>query len=315
MNNPVGILLSTYNGEMFVEKQIQSLLDQDYDNFRIYIRDDDSRDKTVEIIQRLVKSNPDKIVFLSNPSKTNLGIRESFEFLMKYASNKEKYFLYCDQDDFWVKNKLSLMLNSLLKLESEVSLNTPALSFSDMKVMNEEGECILGGYYKSHRLTKKDFLNGMYKGVVSGCLMIFNQAAIDLYFRHNRVHLHDYNMFVNVYIWGNIDYLNLELVYRIIHSGNAIGTETKISYKSLFFDLIKYFFNNRGYRKIVLKNYFLFSDVYVTKEIENICFSKGLYTSNYVNKMSYFDRKKWYYKYFKPFKWGLLNGAVNLALI
>ena len=48
----VAILLSTYNGERFLEQQLDSLLAQSHDNFIIVLRDDCSTDSTPSILQR-----------------------------------------------------------------------------------------------------------------------------------------------------------------------------------------------------------------------------------------------------------------------
>ena len=46
----IHILLSTYNGEKYIKKQLESLFQQEYEEFKVIIRDDGSTDKTVEII-------------------------------------------------------------------------------------------------------------------------------------------------------------------------------------------------------------------------------------------------------------------------
>ena len=46
----VSILLAVYNGEKYLQKQIESILAQSFKEFKIIIRDDGSTDKSVEII-------------------------------------------------------------------------------------------------------------------------------------------------------------------------------------------------------------------------------------------------------------------------
>lgn len=48
----VAICLSTYNGEKYIEEQLESLLHQTYSNIEIYVRDDSSSDKTKKILQK-----------------------------------------------------------------------------------------------------------------------------------------------------------------------------------------------------------------------------------------------------------------------
>ena len=48
----VAIVMSTYNGEKYIEEQLDSLFRQTYKNIEIYVRDDGSKDKTVEILKK-----------------------------------------------------------------------------------------------------------------------------------------------------------------------------------------------------------------------------------------------------------------------
>ena len=64
----VVVLLSAYNGEKYIREQIESILTQTYQNIRIYVRDDDSKDQTPDILKKYESEN--KIVLL----KVLLGV-------------------------------------------------------------------------------------------------------------------------------------------------------------------------------------------------------------------------------------------------
>ena len=55
------ILLATYNGEAYIGQQLDSLMEQDYCNFRILVSDDGSADATVSILDHYASSHPDRI--------------------------------------------------------------------------------------------------------------------------------------------------------------------------------------------------------------------------------------------------------------
>ena len=57
MSKKVAILLSTYNGEKYLREQIDSILAQTYDNFELIVRDDGSKDSTVEIVKEYMTKN------------------------------------------------------------------------------------------------------------------------------------------------------------------------------------------------------------------------------------------------------------------
>ena len=103
----VNILLSTYNGEQYLKEQVKSIQDQTYPDWQLLIRDDGSRDGTVEIIQELVAQD-ERIRFINQGAIENLGVIKSFHTLLKY----EKADLYCfsDQDDVWLPEKIALQV-------------------------------------------------------------------------------------------------------------------------------------------------------------------------------------------------------------
>ena len=61
--NSVDILLSTYNSSLYLHAQIESLLNQTCNNWKLYIRDDGSSDNTISIINEFVQKYNSKIIF------------------------------------------------------------------------------------------------------------------------------------------------------------------------------------------------------------------------------------------------------------
>lgn len=111
----VNILLSSYNGEKYIAEQLESLLEQDYDNFEIHIRDDGSTDGTVDVVKKYIEQFPDK-VFLYE--EQNVGYKKSFQWLMQHCGDAD-YFSFCDQDDHWYPNKVCRAVEFLEKYDNE----------------------------------------------------------------------------------------------------------------------------------------------------------------------------------------------------
>ena len=78
----IEILLSTYNGEKYVEELLESLNNQTYKDFNVIVRDDGSTDRTLDIIKKYRDTNSLPIHIL-NDSLGNLGSTLSFETLMR----------------------------------------------------------------------------------------------------------------------------------------------------------------------------------------------------------------------------------------
>ena len=86
MDKPkIHILLSTYNGEKYLKAQLDSIFEQTYKNFVLFIRDDGSSDHTVEIIQNYRKQNDfiaSRIRFVKGK---NVGWQRSFWLLLEQS--------------------------------------------------------------------------------------------------------------------------------------------------------------------------------------------------------------------------------------
>ncbi len=109
MNLPlVSIAMATYNGEKFVEQQIQSLLAQDYPNLEIVISDDCSQDRTWEILERYAALD-NRIRLL--PRTVNLGY--VVNFIRVFSECKGELISPCDQDDIWYPNKTSRLVEEM----------------------------------------------------------------------------------------------------------------------------------------------------------------------------------------------------------
>ena len=77
IEDKIDILMATYNGEKYIVEQIDSIINQTYKNWNLLIRDDNSTDRTLEIIKNYQKKDA-RIRILDN-NKVNLGIVKNFE--------------------------------------------------------------------------------------------------------------------------------------------------------------------------------------------------------------------------------------------
>ena len=122
----IEILMATYNGEKYISEQINSIINQTYKNWKLLIRDDGSKDETLEILKEYEKK--DKRINILRDTKGNLGFVKNFEELLKNSS--EEFIMFSDQDDYWLENKIELYINELIKL-SEIERKNPLLLHSN----------------------------------------------------------------------------------------------------------------------------------------------------------------------------------------
>lgn len=110
--------MCTYNGEDFIELQIQSILDQTHTDFKLIVVDDNSNDRTVEIIKKMML-NDQRIELHQN--KMNLGYFNNFLNGLDFV--KSDYLFFSDQDDIWAENKVEIQLADLMLEDDNVLMN------------------------------------------------------------------------------------------------------------------------------------------------------------------------------------------------
>ena len=105
-NTPlVSIAVCTYNGERFLSKQIDSIINQRYTNLEIVISDDCSRDSTRQLLQAYQEKDARIKLYLN---KQNLGYTKNFEHALNLCTGK--YIAFADQDDIWTPDKIDTMV-------------------------------------------------------------------------------------------------------------------------------------------------------------------------------------------------------------
>jgi len=212
----VTVLLSTYNGEQFLQQQLDSLYEQSYPNVKILVRDDGSSDSTREILESArLKGSIEQL-----EEHHNMGIPHSFFALLHHAAQtKTAYIAFCDQDDVWQPNKIERAV-SLLH-----SLDRPALYCSQVEVVNEQLQTIK----LSAEPRKIGFGNALVENIAMGCTIVLNRKAIDLLCQQalpNEVCIHDWWCYLVISCFGKVIFDDTALIKYRQHDGNAIGTPT-----------------------------------------------------------------------------------------
>ena len=122
----VAILMSVYNGKKYIRQQIESILQQTYDNITLIIRDDGSTDGTVDIIRELmVENKSSKQIMIMEDNTGNIGYAESFKRLAVDADGYD-YYAFCDQDDYWVMDRMEKVVQKLDSHANEAALYASA---------------------------------------------------------------------------------------------------------------------------------------------------------------------------------------------
>lgn len=122
--------ICTYNGEKYILEQLNSILNQSVKVDEIIICDDCSTDKTVEIVNSLVESNPRIIQFHIN--EETLRVNKNFEKALSLSTGD--YIFFSDQDDIWETNKVALILKIFKENPTAQGV------FSNAHLIDDEGK-------------------------------------------------------------------------------------------------------------------------------------------------------------------------------
>lgn len=163
----VTILMATYNGEKYIKKQIESLLNQKNVKINLLIRDDGSKDNTINILNDYQKNN-DNIKWYTGE---HLNVQKGFLDLMKNAPVSD-YYAFCDQDDIWDEDKLYIAVKSLENLDKE----KPLIYYCGQRLV-DENERFLSNHFISDK--RSDYTNYMISNV-AGCTTVFNKKLLDI---------------------------------------------------------------------------------------------------------------------------------------
>lgn len=193
-NRRIAVLLSTYNGSRYLSQLLDSLLNQSYTNYTIYIRDDKSSDETLSILSEYASKN-DNIILIE--SDCNLGSKRSFLQLLEYV--KSELYMFCDQDDVWLINKIEVSVNEYEKVR-ELHTNKPIVIHTDLKLVDGNLKVISDSYWKYCGIPvdmPHQYELFCHFGDVTGCTMLFNSKARDcvlpyIYIKLPRNIYHDY---------------------------------------------------------------------------------------------------------------------------
>jgi glycosyltransferase involved in cell wall biosynthesis len=145
MNEPlVSIILCSYNGEEYLEEQLHSLDTQTYKNIEVICSDNNSTDKSAEILSNWCnKQTNRKLIHCSEK-----GLNKNFFDAIKHA--KGDFVIFCDQDDIWMPDKVEKLLrfhqeneqaSMVYCLSDQFTGNTPGIS-SKINIIPLEGDDI-----------------------------------------------------------------------------------------------------------------------------------------------------------------------------
>lgn len=210
------VLMSTYNGEKYIREQLDSLINQDLRPTKILIRDDGSKDETLNILEEYAS----KYNFIEYYYEKNLGPAKSFFDLINKCEDAD-YYALCDQDDVWFKDKLSSAINMLEKQDR----NIPLLYAGRFIITDEKLNPLKSDVSKLYSYT--DFAHALLYHTAPGCTFVFNNEARKKIIKYDvnkeYIVIHDAIIHKVVTMFGKMILDETPHMYYRQHKNNAIG--------------------------------------------------------------------------------------------
>ena len=240
-------LLASYNGEKYIEEQIQSILNQEGVLVDLIINDDSSKDRTVALVK---EKFPELKVKINTPA-TGSAANNFLKMITEIDFDEDFHFVaFADQDDIWLPQKLSAAVE---KLEAE----NAALYCSNLTKWDMQNNSFFL-LKKDYPQKKYDFL---FEGGSAGCTYVFTKnlaqqlkafiPTVDSScweeFSHDwLVYFFARSRGFKVCIDGN-SYIH----YRL-HNNNVHGHLNQLSFSTIKYKIGKVL---RGYHKKHIENY------------------------------------------------------------
>jgi chlorobactene glucosyltransferase len=169
----VSIILPARNEERFIRRCIDSLIKQDYPDFEIVLVNDESSDKTLEIMNEYQNSYPDiKVLSVNRPDEDWIG--KNWACYQGYLKSNGNLLLFTDADSYHSENTMSLAVQNinyygldaitimprLLSYDFFTKVTLPLLTtfmhtrFSPLKVNNAKSK--IGYFFGSYFIIKRN---------------------------------------------------------------------------------------------------------------------------------------------------------------
>lgn len=259
------VAMATYNGERYIEEQLESIVNQTILPYEIVISDDGSQDQTIVVIERIIQKYQElPIIFNVLRNEKEHGIVANFENALLNTSGDVVFI--CDQDDIWFENKIERVLNIMnawnvnLLVHDAIVLKQVDDKFvvTDHSIMPWNKESFDGTGVK--KICKQEHYADAFKqNYMPGMCMCVRKEFIKRILPISRGYLHDnWINWCAIYEDSYIA-LNEKLSYYRIHKKNVCGIAEFNCKRSIWYKMKT--FDEQG-KKSIVHQYLWYRDTF-----------------------------------------------------
>ncbi|WP_083200069.1 glycosyltransferase family 2 protein [Thermodesulfovibrio sp. N1] len=215
----------------YLREFLNSITSQTYKNIEVIACDDQSTDKTIEILEEYSKKM--NLKYFAN--KRRLGVIKNFEKTINLCSGS--FIALADQDDIWVPDKIDTLYKEIIEDDSILCI------LSDAFVINENGKLILDSFIKYIGVDRNtDFKSFLFGSRFPGCTFMIKRNLVNYALPFpDDICCHDWWLNIVASKKGKVKFLNKPLIYYRIHGANTTG-----AIKASFMDLLNFYLQKGG---------------------------------------------------------------------
>jgi glycosyltransferase involved in cell wall biosynthesis len=212
----ISVCLSTYNGEKFVIRQLETVLRQLKLSDEIIVVDDCSIDQTVRLIK---ETYGDRVEVYIN--EYNQGAIKSFEKAISLA--KGDILFLCDQDDLWEENKVSTVLKVFDEQQAALIVHDACVVDGNLNLLNPSWNDY------NHNNINQGLFGNILKNAYTGAFMAFKRDIVPLILPFpDKIEMHDqWIALVCMLKKIKIVFINKPLMKYVRHGGNVTGIKKR----------------------------------------------------------------------------------------
>jgi hypothetical protein len=212
----VAVCMATYNPQPeHFARQIATIREQTHGDWECFISDDHSNPDLFAAMQQELGSDQR---FHLDRSSDRLGFYRNFERSLRMVDGSFDFVALADQDDAWYPEKLETLVTRCT--------GGPALVYSDMRVVDEQGTVLEPSLWRVRRNNWTDLATLLTANTVTGAACLFRRELLDVALPFPRVPgrpLHDQWLAVCAKAAGGIGFVDQPLYDYIQHGSNALG--------------------------------------------------------------------------------------------
>lgn len=216
------IALATYNGSLYLEKLLQSLLQQSVKADHVIVVDDGSTDNTLTILNEY-KESLSMSIFCHEQNKGHCAAFSRALSLISEQAHPEDYIVLADQDDVWLPNKHAVL---------KEAIGDADLVFGDAEVIDEKEQVIAPSWRELSSISKTQPFLSHIAGInnVTGCLSMFRASLLEFVLPiPNGVSVHDRWIAMHAQKRNGIKSISTPVVKYRLHANNAVGLVSKLN--------------------------------------------------------------------------------------